>query len=211
MNLAKYIDHTILKVDATKNDIKKLCEEAMEYGFKSVCINACHVKYAKELLKDSDVLIATVVGFPLGATTTETKAFEAKQAVENGASEIDMVINVGALKDGDYDFVLNDIKTVVDSCKVTVKVILETCKLTKEEIVMATKLAVKAKAHFVKTSTGFSDGGAKVEDVKLMKENCGSLEVKASGGVRDKKTALEMIEAGATRIGTSSGIKIILG
>ena len=194
MNLAKYIDHTILKAQATKEDIEKLCREAAEYGFASVCVNACRVKQASELLKDSDVNVACVVGFPLGATTT---------------SEIDMVINVGLMKDKDYDGVKEDIKAVVDGCKATVKVILETCLLTKEEIVKACHISAEAGAHFVKTSTGFSTGGATVEDVALMKKSCDGLKVKASGGIRDKQTALKMIEAGADRLGTSASIDIV--
>ncbi len=209
MNLAKYIDHTILKAQATKEDVEKLCREAVEYGFASVCVNACRVKQASELLKDSDVKVACVVGFPLGATTTSCKVAEAKEAVQNGASEIDMVINVGLMKDKDYDGVKEDIKAVVDGCKATVKVILETCLLTKEEIVKACHISAEAGAHFVKTSTGFSTGGATVEDVALMKKSCYGLKVKASGGIRDKQTALKMIEAGADRLGTSASIDIV--
>ena len=211
MELNKYIDHTILKPEANKENIEKLCNEAKQYNFKSVCINPCWISYAKELLKDSDVLIATVIGFPLGATTSEVKAFEAKQAVQNGANEVDMVLNIGKMIDKDYDYVMNDIKAVVNASKVTVKVILETCKLTKDEIAKASQLASLSGADFVKTSTGFGGGGAKVEDVKIMKENCGNLKVKASGGIRDYNTAVEMINAGAERLGTSASIAIVNG
>ncbi|MGN0771092.1 MAG: deoxyribose-phosphate aldolase [Christensenellales bacterium] len=209
MNIAKYIDHTILKPQASKQDIEKLCKEAIQYGFASVCVNACRVEQASRLLEGSGVNVACVVGFPLGATTTSIKVAEAKEAVNNGAVEIDMVINVGLMKDGDYDGVKRDIKAVVDGCGVTVKVILETCLLTKEEIVKACSLCAEAGAHFVKTSTGFSTGGATTEDVALMKRSCQGLKVKASGGIRDKQTALRMIEAGADRLGTSASIDIV--
>lgn len=209
MQLNKYIDHTILKAQATQSDIQKLCAEAKQYNFASVCVNACWIAYAKELLQGSDVNIACVVGFPLGATTTATKVFESVEAVKNGADEIDMVLNVGKMKDGDYDFVFNDIKQVVDQSRAVVKVILETCLLTKEEIAKATQIAVQAGAHFVKTSTGFSSGGATVEDVEIMKANCGNAHIKASGGIRDYDTAVAMIKAGATRLGTSSSINIV--
>lgn len=212
MNLAKYIDHTLLKQDATREQIKLLCEEAAEHVFASVCVNPYWVSYASELLADSEAKVCTVIGFPLGANTTATKVFEAKNAIENGANEIDMVINVGELKGGNFDFVQADIAAVVEASHPTaiVKVIIETCLLTKEEIVKACELSVAAKADFVKTSTGFSTGGATFEDVKLMKETVGdNALVKASGGVRSKEDALKMIELGASRIGTSSGIALV--
>jgi deoxyribose-phosphate aldolase len=214
MDISKAIDHTLLKPDASKAGIMKLCNEAALYGFKAVCVNPSHVVLCKELLKGTDVKVATVVGFPLGANTTETKVFETKDSVLKGADEIDMVINIGALKEGDYKVVEDDIKAVVDACRgqAIVKVIIETCLLTDDEKRKACELSMSAGAHFVKTSTGFSTGGATVEDVALMKSVVGdNLEVKASGGVRDRETAIKMIEAGATRIGTSSGIKIIEG
>jgi len=214
MDISKAIDHTLLKPDASKAGIRKLCKEAALYGFKAVCVNPSHVVLCKELLKGTDVKVATVVGFPLGANTTETKVFETKDSVLKGADEIDMVINIGALKEGDYKLVEDDIKAVVDACRgqAIVKVIIETCLLTDDEKRKACELSMSAGAHFVKTSTGFSTGGATVEDVALMKSVVGdNLEVKASGGVRDRETAIKMIEAGATRIGTSSGIKIIEG
>ena len=211
MNLAKYIDHTILKPNAQKEQVLKLCEEAKEHGFASVCVNEYYTAAVAESLKGTDVMTCTVIGFPLGASDSKVKAFETARAAEVGADEIDMVINVGALKDGDYDYVQADIKAVVDAAGgKTVKVILETCLLTKEEIVKACKLSVAAGAHFVKTSTGFSTGGATVEDVKLMKDTVGDkAKVKASGGVRDYETAMAMINAGAERIGASAGIAIV--
>lgn len=211
MNYEKMIDHTILKADATKEMVNKIVVEALEHNFASVCINPTWVKYASEMLKNSDVMVCTVIGFPLGANTSKVKAFETKDAIENGADEIDMVINIGALKDKDYDLVLNDIKAVVEASDgKTVKVIIETCLLTKEEIVKACELSKEAKATFVKTSTGFSTGGALKEDVALMKATVkDELEVKASGGVRTKEDMDAMIEAGATRIGTSNGITIV--
>jgi len=214
MNLAGYIDHTLLRADATKSEIKKLTDEAKQYGFKSVCVNPTWVSYAKQQLADSDVKVCTVIGFPLGATTSEVKAFETKNAIENGASEVDMVINIGALKDHDDELVLNDIKAVVAQAagQALVKVIIETSLLTEEEKVRACELAVKAGADFVKTSTGFSTGGATVEDVALMRKTVGDQAgVKASGGVRSYNDMMKMIEAGATRIGTSSGVKIMEG
>lgn len=206
------IDHTILKPEATKEEIKNLCLEAKKHKFAAVCVNPYYVGYCKELLMASNVKVGTVVGFPLGANTKELKAFEALDAINNGADEIDMVINIGALKDKDYSEVKNDIKLVVDIAKdkAIVKVIIETCLLTQDEKVKACELAMESGADFVKTSTGFSTGGATIEDVKLMKSVVGnSLEVKASGGIRDSNRAKDMIEAGATRLGTSSGIKII--
>ena len=213
MNYSKYIDHTILKPDCTDAQIRQLCEEAKNYNFASVCVNPGYIKMCAELLKDTGVDVCTVVGFPLGATSTESKVFETKQAVKDGATEIDMVINVSRLKEHDDEYVLNEIRAIRRACKGhCLKVIIETCLLTDEEKVRACKISKKAKATFVKTSTGFVKNGvgAKVEDVKLMFEtvkNAG-LGVKASGGVRDKETAIAMIEAGATRIGTSSGVKI---
>lgn len=211
MNINKMIDHTLLKPEATKEMIENLCKEAKEYDFKSVCVNPYWVSTAYEELRDSDVLVCTVVGFPLGATTKETKFFETDFAVQEGADEIDMVINVGALKSKQYDVVLEDIKSVVQAANGrTVKVIIETCLLSDEEKVKACKLSMEAGANFVKTSTGFSTAGAKVEDVELMKSIVGdNLEVKASGGIRDLDTALKMIEAGATRLGVSAGVQIV--
>ncbi|NLC03845.1 MAG: deoxyribose-phosphate aldolase [Tissierellia bacterium] len=210
-NLSSMIDHTILKADATSEMVKSLCEEAREYKFAAVCVNPTHIEYCKELLKDSGVKVATVIGFPLGANTSETKAFETKDAIEKGADEVDMVINIGALKDKNYDLVKNDIVAVVKTAsgKAVVKVIIETSLLTDDEKKKVCQLALDAGADFVKTSTGFSTGGATIEDVKLMKSVVGdNMEIKASGGVRDKETAEAMIQAGATRLGTSSGIKI---
>lgn len=209
----KLIDHTLLKQDATYDQIKTLTDEAKQYDFKSVCVNTSYVKDAAELLKGSDVLVCTTIGFPLGMTTTNTKVFEAKEAIENGAQEIDMVINVGALKDKKYDYVLNEIKAVKEAIGDHVlKVIIETCLLTKEEIVKASELVVEAKADFVKTSTGFSTGGATVEDVKLMKETVqDKIEIKAAGGVRSIEDLHAMVDAGATRIGTSGGVKLMAG
>jgi deoxyribose-phosphate aldolase len=212
--IAKMIDHTALKADTTKEQIEKLCEEAKEYGFFSVCVNPVWVKFSADLLKGSDVKVCTVIGFPLGATTSETKAFEAKDAIQKGAHEVDMVINVGMLKDGDDGAVEQDIRSVVEAVdgKALVKVIIETCLLTEEEKVRACQLSVKAGANYVKTSTGFSTGGAMVEDIKLMRETVGpDIGVKASGGVRDRETVDRMVEAGATRIGASAGISIVKG
>lgn len=211
-NISLMIDHTLLKPDATKEMIKKLCLEAIEYKFGAVCVNPYYVRYCKGLLIDTDVKVATVIGFALGANTKEIKAMETKDAIENGADEIDMVINIGALKSHDYSVVEEDIKSVVNAAnnKALVKVIIETCLLTDEEKKTACRLALEAGADYVKTSTGFSTGGAKVEDIKLMKSVVGDkLGIKASGGIKDLKTATELIEAGATRLGTSSGIKIL--
>lgn len=212
MSIPSMIDHTLLKPDATKEMISKLCQEAMDYNLGQICVNPYHVSYCKELLKDSNVKIATVVGFPLGANTKEVKAFETKDAIANGAGEIDMVINIGALKDKDYDLVREDISAVVEASHphAIVKVIIETCLLSDEEKRIACKLSMEAGADFVKTSTGFSTGGATVEDIKLMKSVVGDmLQIKASGGVRDLASAQAMIQAGATRLGTSSGLKIV--
>ncbi|MCT4782656.1 MULTISPECIES: deoxyribose-phosphate aldolase [Exiguobacterium] len=214
MELARYIDHTALKAETTKDQITKLCEEALEYKFASVCVNPTWVKYAAAQLKsDDDVKVCTVIGFPLGANTPEVKAFETKDAIANGADEVDMVINIAALKDGDLELVERDIRAVVEAANGTlVKVIFETCLLTKEEIKTAAELSVKAGADFVKTSTGFSTGGATVEDIRLMRETVGpDVGVKASGGVRDFEGAKAMIDAGATRIGASAGIAIVTG
>ena len=211
MGLNKYIDHTILKATASSADVQKLCEEAIEHEFYSVCVNGCYVADAKQLLQGTDVKVAAVVGFPLGAMTTAAKVFEAKEAVENGASEIDMVINVAKLKDGEFDYVENEIRLIKEAIGDNVlKVIIETCYLTDEEKVKACELSLVAKADFVKTSTGFGTGGATYEDVKLMKSVVGdNAKVKASGGVRDKETAQKYVDLGAERLGTSSGIDII--
>ncbi|KQU17229.1 MULTISPECIES: deoxyribose-phosphate aldolase [Peribacillus] len=213
-NVAGLIDHTLLKADATKEQIKVLCEEAREYNFASVCVNPTWVKYASELLEGSEVKVCTVIGFPLGATTPETKAFETKDAISNGAHEVDMVINIGALKDKDNELVERDIRAVVAAStgKALSKVIIETSLLTEEEKVRACELAVKAGTDFVKTSTGFSTGGATVEDVALMRKTVGpDIGVKASGGVRNTSDAQKVIEAGATRIGASAGVSILKG
>ena len=211
MELNKYIDHTLLKPEATKEQITKLCQEARQYDFASVCVNTCYVPLAKELLAGSDVKVCCVVGFPLGAMDTVSKAFEAKTAVENGAQEVDMVINIGALKDKDYDYVTKDIAAVVEASKpAIVKVIIEACLLTDEEKVEACKCSMNAKAEFVKTSTGFSTHGATPEDVVLMKKTVGNVcKVKAAGGVRSYDDAMKMIEAGADRLGCSAGIKVM--
>lgn len=211
MELNKYIDHTLLKPEATKEQITKLCQEARQYDFASVCVNTCYVPLAKQLLAGSDVKVCCVVGFPLGAMDTVSKAFEAKTAVENGAQEVDMVINIGALKDKDYDYVTKDIAAVVEASKpAIVKVIIEACLLTDEEKVEACKCSMNAKAKFVKTSTGFSTHGATPEDVALMKKTVGNIcKVKAAGGVRSYDDAIKMIEAGADRLGCSAGIKVM--
>ncbi|NRY64115.1 deoxyribose-phosphate aldolase [Clostridium beijerinckii] len=211
MDIAKYIDHTILKPEATVEDVKRLCREAKEYNFASVCVNGCYAKLVSTELAGSEVKTCVVVGFPLGAMTKEAKAFETSQAIENGASEIDMVINVGALKDKNYSLLKEDIEAVVNAAKgkALVKVIIETCLLTDEEKVKACEIAKEAKADFVKTSTGFSTAGATKEDIALMRKTVGpDLGVKASGGVRDFKAAMEMINAGASRIGSSNSIAI---
>lgn len=211
IRIAGMIDHTILKPEATEAQVAKLCEEAKEYEFASVCVNPGMVKLAAQCLKDSKVGVCTVIGFPLGANTSEVKAFETEDAIKNGATEVDMVINVGKLKEGNLEYVKNDIKAVVDAAKgkALTKVIIETCLLTDEEKVAACKLAKEAGADFVKTSTGFSTGGATAADIKLMRETVGpDMGVKASGGVRTKEDALTMIENGATRIGASASIAI---
>ncbi len=211
MNYAKIIDHTLLKPDATKADLDKLLQEAKTYEFASVCVSPIWVSYAHEQLQNSPVKVCTVVGFPEGATPTAVKAFETENAVANGADEIDMVIPIGFLKDGNFDYVKNDIKAVVTAAsgKLT-KVIIETCLLTDEEKVKACQLAKEAGADFVKTSTGFSTGGATIADVKLMRQTVGSdMGVKASGGVKNLQDAQDMVAAGATRIGTSHGVDIV--
>lgn len=213
MTINKYIDHTLLKADSVKSQFDQLLDEAKAYDFASVCVNPSWVAYAAEALKDSDVKVCTVVGFPLGATTSATKAFETKDAIEKGADEIDMVINIGLLKQGDYQAVEDDVRAVVEaSGDHLVKVIIETALLTDDEKVKACQLAVKAGADFVKTSTGFSTGGATVSDVKLMRQTVGpDVGVKAAGGARSLEDALAFIEAGATRIGTSAGVTIMKG
>ena len=213
-NIAKMIDHTILKAFATKEDVKVLCKEAKEYNFFSVCINPANIELAKKELGGSDVKVCTVIGFPLGANTSEVKAFETKDAIKKGADEVDMVINIGALKDKNYDYVLNDIKAVVDAAdkKALVKVIIETCYLTDDEKKIACELSVKAGADFVKTSTGFGTGGSTPEDIKLMREVVGpNIGVKASGGVRNQEDAKAVIEAGCSRIGASASVAITKG
>lgn len=214
MNLAGMIDHTLLRADASKAEITKLTEEAKKYAFASVCVNPVWVAYAAEQLSGTGVKVCTVIGFPLGASTTAVKAFETKDAIAGGATEVDMVIHIGALKDGDNELVEKDIRAVVEAAagKALVKVIIETSLLTDEEKTRACELAVKAGADFVKTSTGFSTGGATPEDVALMRKTVGERTgVKASGGVRSREDMLKMIEAGATRIGASSGVKIMEG
>lgn len=213
-NLNEYIEHTILKQDATKEEVLNICKEAIENKFLGICVNPCNIKLAKDYLKGSDVKIVTVVGFPLGASKPEAKAFETKLAIEDGADEVDMVLNVGLMKDKDFETVQMDVETVKAACgDKKLKVILETDLLTSEEIKKACELCVQAKADFVKTSTGFVKNGvgAKAEDIKLMFETVSSygLEVKASAGIRDKQKAIEMVEAGASRLGTSSGVEII--
>lgn len=213
MNIASYIDHTILAADATQEKIEKLCQEAKEWHFASVCVNTCWTKLCAQLLKGTGVNVCVVVGFPLGAMSTEAKAFEAKKAVEDGATEVDMVINIGWLKDHKDSLVEEDIRQVKKACgKAHLKVIIEACLLTEEEKVRACKLSVAAGADFVKTSTGFSKSGATVEDVALMRKTVGkAAQVKAAGGIRDYKTAKAMIEAGADRLGCSAGIAIVQG
>lgn len=213
-NFARRIDHTLLKAEATKEQIEKLCDEAKQFNFASVCVNPTWVKRSSELLQGTDVLVCTVIGFPLGANTPAVKAFEAKDAIANGAKEVDMVINIGALKDKNYDLVQADIAAVVEAAKdsALVKVIIESCLLTDEEKVKACELAVAAGADYVKTSTGFSTGGATAEDIALMRKTVGpELGVKASGGVRSLEDMKKMVEAGATRIGASSGVAIMNG
>lgn len=213
MKLNKYIDHTLLKPDASQEQIETLIEEAKKYDFASVCVNPTWVNFAAQALKATDVKVCTVIGFPLGANTPELKAFETSDAIQNGANEIDMVINIGALKSRNFDLVERDIRAVVEAAKGTlVKVIIETCLLTDDEKVKACQIAQKAGADFVKTSTGFSTGGATVEDIALMRKTVGpDMGVKASGGARSYEDALAFIKAGATRIGASSGVAIMEG
>lgn len=213
INYASMIDHTLLKADATQIQIQQICDEAKKYVFASVCVNPAWVKYCSQQLTGSEVKVCTVIGFPLGASTSATKAFETKDAIANGASEIDMVINIGVLKDKKFDVVRDDIRAVVEAANGTlVKVIIETCYLTDDEKAKACELAVEAGAHFVKTSTGFGTGGATVEDIALMRKIVGpGIGVKASGGVRSFEDVQKMIEAGATRIGASSGVAIMNG
>lgn len=211
MNYSKYIDHTLLKPDCTDAQIEQLCLEAKKYDFASVCINPGYVAKCAEMLKGTDVKVCTVVGFPLGATSTFSKLAETVNAIKDGATEIDMVINISRLKEHDDEYVRNEIKTLKEACgNLVLKVIIETCLLTEEEKIRACKLSVEAKADFVKTSTGFSTGGATCEDVALMRKTVGDkCFVKASGGIRDAETFLKMIEAGANRIGASAGVKIM--
>lgn len=211
MKLAKYIDHTLLKPESSKSQIEKLCKEAIENDFKSVCINPSYITLAKSLLKDSEILVCSVIGFPLGCMTTESKVFETKDAIEKGADEIDMVINIGKLKDNDDDYNINEIREIKKACGDKVlKVIIETCLLTDEEKKKACEIIMKAGADFVKTSTGFSTSGATFADIKLFKEVVkDKLLIKAAGGVKTHEDFLKMIELGANRIGTSSGVKLL--
>ncbi|TFG13653.1 MAG: deoxyribose-phosphate aldolase [Promethearchaeota archaeon] len=212
MRINKYIDHTILKPETTKRQVLQICEEALQHNFASVCVNSCYTAIVANALKDSSVKTCTVIGFPLGANTIECKVFEAKNAIQNGASELDMVLNIGALKSGDLEYVKRDINAVVNISKerAIVKVILETCLLTNEEIIQACKISNNAGAQYVKTSTGFNSAGASEEHVKLMQQTVGKfMGVKASGGIQTYEKALRMINAGASRIGTSSSVKII--
>ncbi|HPJ21182.1 MAG TPA: deoxyribose-phosphate aldolase [Clostridia bacterium] len=215
MNIAKYIDHTLLKPEATRKDVEKLCGEALEHGFYSVCINGCRVKYAAELLDPSDVKVCAVIGFPLGASTTKVKVMETRTAVSDGADEIDMVMNIGKFKDEEYEYVLEDIKAVVEEAHgkdALVKVILETCLLDNEEIVKACEICLEAGADFVKTSTGFNKEGATLEAVAVMKKTVGDKAlVKAAGGVRNYQAAIDFINAGASRLGCSSSVAVVEG
>lgn len=214
MRLNKYIDHTLLKPTASKADIIKLCEEAKTYDFYSVCVNSSYVTLAKEHLKDSDIKICSVIGFPLGAMSTKAKVFEAQQAIEDGADEIDMVLNIGMLRSKDFDYVWKDIEAVKNIITHHIlKVILETCYLEELEIIKASELAIQSGADFIKTSTGFGSGGATLHDVQLMQsvvQHCNT-KIKASGGIKDANTAREYIKIGAERLGTSSGIAIVTG
>lgn len=211
MKLSKFIDHTLLKADASIEQIKKLCVEAKEYDFKSVCVNTCNIKMCKDELRNSDVLVCCVIGFPLGAMSTSAKIYETKSAIEDGADEIDMVINIGRLKDKDFEYCTNEIKQIKQVCGSRVlKVIIETCLLNDEEIVDACNCVLNSGADFVKTSTGFSTAGATFEGVKLIKDTVkDKCLIKAAGGVRNHEDMLKMIELGANRIGTSSGTKLI--
>ena len=211
--LAKYIDHTVLKADATDAALKKLCAEAREYGFASVCVNPVRVREAKALLEGADVAVCTVVGFPLGQNTVKVKGFEALEAIENGASEVDYVLNVAKVKDGDWEYIRREMAALTAICHsygAHIKVIFENCYLTKDEIVKCAEIAREVKPDFIKTSTGFGTGGATVEDVKLMKDTVGDeVKVKAAGGIRDLAAALAMIDAGAERLGCSAGVKLV--
>lgn len=211
MELNKYIDHTNLKANATKEDIKKLCDEAIKYKFASVCVNPCYVELASSLLKDTNIEVCTVIGFPLGANNIRTKEYEAIIAIENGASEVDMVINVGALKDKDYEYIKEEIESVRDAIDGHVlKVIIETCYLTDDEIKKMTEICNETFVNFIKTSTGFGTRGASVHDIEIINKYRNELlEIKASGGIKDIETAEAMIKAGATRLGTSSGVKLM--
>ena len=211
MKLSKYIDHTLLKADASLKAIEKLCDEAKEYDFKSVCVNTCNIPFCKKQLEDSDVLVCCVIGFPLGQMSTEAKVAETKDAIIKGADEVDMVINIGRLKDQDYEYVTDEIRKIKLACgDKTLKVIIETCLLTDVEKVKACECILEAKADFVKTSTGFSTSGATFEDVALLKKTVGDkCQVKAAGGVRSREDFDKMIALGADRIGTSSGTKLI--
>ncbi len=211
MELNKYIDHTNLKATANIRDIEKLCDEAIQYKFASVCVHPYYVSLAYELLKDTNINVCTVIGFPLGQNTTSTKAYEAIEAIHNGADEIDMVINIAALKNGDYDYVKDEIEEIRDSIDgKTLKVIIETCYLTEQEIIKMTQICSDTFVNFIKTSTGFGTRGASLEDIKIINQNKNEiLEIKASGGIKNYEQANQMIEAGVTRIGTSSGIEIV--
>ncbi len=211
MELNKYIDHTNLKAYATKKDIKKLCEEAIKYKFASVCVNPCYVELAVSLLKNTNITVCTVIGFPLGMNNVRTKEYEAIVAIEDGAREIDMVINIGALKDKDYDYIKEEIESVRDAIDGHVlKIIIETCYLTDEEIIKMTEICNETFVNFIKTSTGFGSRGASVHDIELINNNKNELlEIKASGGIKDLKTAEAMITAGVTRLGTSSSVEIM--
>jgi deoxyribose-phosphate aldolase len=218
-DMAKMIDHTLLKATATVDDIKKLCEEAKKYEFASVCVNPIFIPLANKLLENTSVKVATVVGFPLGANTSETKAFETRNAIKNGAQEIDMVMNIGAFKSKAYELVRDDIKAVIDATKsagvisdIIVKVIIETCYLNKEEIIKACQISREIGVDFVKTSTGFGTAGANIEDISIIRKIVGrEIGVKASGGIHNFKQALEMLDAGANRIGASAGVEIVTG
>ena len=212
-DLAQYIDHTLLKPDATRGQIETLCSEAAEHNFATVCVNGSHVELAYSSLEESEVQVATVVGFPLGAIEADVKRYETEAAIDAGASEIDMVMNVGRFKDGDHDYIVREIRDVLEAADDRiVKVILETCLLSNDEIKEACQLVAQAQAHFVKTSTGFGSAGATIEHVMLMRETVGQFAgVKAAGGIRDSADALAMIEAGATRLGTSGGVAIMSG
>lgn len=213
MDINKYIDHTNLKAFATKKDIEKLCDEAIKYNFASVCVNPYYVSLANELLIRSNVKVCTVIGFPLGQNTKEVKVYEAKTSIDNGADEIDMVINIAALKDKYYDYVKDEIKLIKDVVKdKTLKVIIETCYLTNEEIIIMTNICNELEVNFIKTSTGFGSDGAKIEDIKLINKNRNDkLQIKASGGIKTREEAINFTNNGVTRIGTSNGIRIVEG